>query len=160
MLRHWGRREKWASISLPWSISACLSTLRASPHQHPRIKWAWQQSRSQQENAFEHCRPDCIRAEGRPALAHSFGSTFLFCQVQSTRHMSFPRRKSRLGIRRDDGQSLYRVLTRFSRLCHSPSPVREEPPHGPEMTPYDGPATQRADVSFFWKPDHFVLSQR
>lgn len=47
-------------------------------------------------------------------MAHPLGSPFLFREVQSTRHTSFPRRDSRLGIRRDDGQFLDRVLTPLS----------------------------------------------
>lgn len=64
----------------------------------------------------------------------------LFRVVQSTRHSSFPRRESRLGIRRDDGQFLDRVLTRSCPLTSVALPALSQR-EGPEMTPYDGTPT-------------------
>lgn len=68
-------------------------------------------------------------------MAHPLGSPFLFREVQSTRHTNLPRRDSRLGIRRDDGQFFDRVLTPcrsqlLSKPCHREGTA-------PEMTPYD-----------------------
>lgn len=73
-------------------------------------------------------RPECIRAVASPAMAHSWLTFSLFSEAQFTRHTSFLRRDSRLGIRRDDGQFLDRVLTRLPpppSLSCSPSPVTE-----------------------------------
>lgn len=149
-LRHRGCRERLASISLPWSSPASSSTAWPARREHTDAAPTSSDLAGTTEVSHPTHRcwniadPSTVHA---PTIKFGVGPptwlTFPILRGPVHRAHELPRRISRLGIRRDDGRSLDRVLTRFPSLTLAAValPALSQRGTAPEMTPYDGTPT-------------------